>query len=106
MVEQPLDYVWSSYRINALGKQSELCSPHLIYIGLGSDPKGRQANYRELVEHHVEGKLLEEIRLVTHKGMPLGDARFKAETERLTGRRMTVKKMGRPVGWRKKQVVC
>jgi len=34
--------------------------------------------------------------------MALGNGRFEAEIESLTGRRMTAKKMGRPVGWRKK----
>ncbi len=106
MVDQPSDYDWSSYRINALGKQSELCSPHPLYIRLGSEPKERQAYYRELVEHPVEGKLTEEIRLATHKGLALGNERFKVEIERLTGQRMTAKKMGRPVGWRKKKVDC
>ncbi len=28
MVEQPSDYSWSSYPINALGKKSELCTSH------------------------------------------------------------------------------
>ena len=50
----------------------------------------------------LEGKLLEDIRLAANKGMALGNGRFEAEIESLTGRRMTAKKMGRPVGWRKK----
>jgi len=32
IVEQPSDYVWSSYPINALGKTSELCTPHPLYL--------------------------------------------------------------------------
>ena len=36
----------------------------------------------------------------------LGNERFKVEIERLTGRRMTAKKMGRLVGWRKEKVDC
>jgi putative transposase len=35
--------------------------------------------------------------------MVLGNGWFEAEVESLTGRRMTAKKMGRPVGWRKKK---
>ena len=102
MVGQPSDYVWSSYSINALGKKSELCTPHPLYLALGSEPKERQSNYRELFKYHVEGSLLEDIRLATNKGLALGNERFEMEVERLTGRRMTAKKMGRPVGWRKK----
>ena len=103
MVEQPSDYVWSSYPINALGKASELCMPHAAYLALGKDAKERQTSYRELFKHHVDGKLLEDIRLAANKGMALSSERFKAEIENLSGRRMTAKKMGRPVGWRKEK---
>lgn len=103
MVEQPSDYVWSSYPINALGKVSELSTPHAVYLALGKDANERQASYRELFKHHVDGKLLEDIRLAVNKGMALGSERFKTEIESLSGRRMTAKKMGRPVGWRKER---
>ena len=35
MVEDPSDYIWSSYKINALGKTSDLCTPHPEYLRLG-----------------------------------------------------------------------
>ena len=76
--------------------------PHPLYLALDSEPKERQSNYRELFKYHVEGSLLEDIRLATNKGLALGNERFEMEVERLTGRRMTAKKMGRPIGWRKK----
>ncbi len=104
MVRQPSDYVWSSYSINALGKASELCTPHAVYLALGKDANERQLSYRGLFKHHVEGKLLEDIRLAVNKGMALGDERFNTEIENLSGRRVTAKKMGRPVGWRKERV--
>jgi putative transposase len=102
MVEQPSDYAWSSYSINALGKESELCTPHHLFLALGSESKERQSNYRELFKYHVEGEFLEAIRLAINKGLVLGNERFEMDVERLTGRRMTAKKRGRPVGWRKK----
>ena len=34
MVEDPGEYVWSSYQINALGKESDLCTPHSEYLRL------------------------------------------------------------------------
>ena len=101
MVEQPSVYTWSSYAVNALGKTSELCTPHPLYLALGNEAKERQANYRELFKHPVDGKLLEEIRQTANKGMALGNDRFKVEVERLTGQRVTPQKMGRPVGCRK-----
>ena len=102
MVKHPSDYSWSSYPINALGKESNLCTAHPLYLALASESKERQAIYRELFKYQVEEQLLEDIRFATNKGMVLGNERFTAEIESLTGRRMTAKKMGRPVGWRKK----
>ena len=94
MVEQPSDYVWSSYSINALGKKSELCTPHPFYLALGREPKERQSNYRALFDYPIEGALLEAIRGATNKGLALGNERFEEEVESLTGRRMTAKKRG------------
>jgi putative transposase len=68
IVGKPSDYVWSSYSINALDKKSQLCTPHLLYLAFGSEPKERQASYRELFKCHVEGALLEDIRLAINKG--------------------------------------
>jgi putative transposase len=104
MVVQPSDYIWSSYQINALGKESELCTPHDCYLALGRDAAQRQANYRELFQSHVDGELLESIRLAVNKGFVFGNSRFAEEIEYLTGRRMAASKVGRPVGWRKLQI--
>ncbi len=102
MVKQPSDYFWSSYSTNAFGKPSALCQHHSLYMRLANSREDRLENYRELFRHHVEGKLLEEIRSATNKGMALGNERFKEEIKHLTGRRMQAKKAGRPTGWRKK----
>ena len=103
MVEDPSEYVWSSYQINALGKESDLCTPHPEYLRLGSTKDERMKNYRALFAHHVESDLLDEIRSSTNKGMAIGHDRFKDEIEVLTGRRLKAKKVGRPIGWRKKR---
>jgi len=42
-------------------------------------------------------------RILLNKGMALGSDRFKEEIEALTGRRLSPKKVGRPVGWRKEK---
>lgn len=103
MVADPGEYRWSSYQINGLGKVSTLCTPHKEYLSLAKEPSERQKSYRELFVHHVDGKLLEEIRTNTHKGMAVGNDRFKEEIEALSGRRLKPKKRGRRVGWRKKR---
>ncbi|WP_040727256.1 transposase [Thiomicrorhabdus sp. Kp2] len=102
MVQEPSEYAWSSYQMNALGKQSKLGTPHPLYLALGVDEKRRQSAYRDLFTGHVLGvKLIEEIEQATLKGMALGNDQFKAQIELLTGRRVSPKKPGRPTGWRK-----
>ena len=101
IVADPGEYRWSSYQINALGKFSNLCTPHPEYLRLGVEQLERHKNYRALFVHHVDGELLEEIRSNTNKGMAVGHDRFKEEIEGLTGRRVKAKKRGRPLGWRK-----
>ena len=101
MVHDPDDYRWSSYRVNGVGWQSDLCTPHQEYTSLGKNHQERQQAYRFLFTKDIEDELLDEIRLSTHRGMALGSERFKAGLESLTGRRLTPKKRGRPVGWRK-----
>ena len=103
MVADPSEYTWSSYQINALGKISNLCTPHPEYLRLGITKDKCMENYRALFSHHVGGELLDEIRSSINKGMAIGHDRFKDEIEVLTGRRLKSKKAGRPVGWRKKE---
>ena len=73
-----------------------------MYLALARDSTERQKNYRELFKYQIEGQLLEDIRSATNQGMVLGNERFTAAVESLTGRRMTTLKMGRPIGLRKK----
>ena len=58
MVPDPADYSWSSYQINALGKSSDLCTPHSEYLGLGSTQCERLKNYRALFDHYTDSRLL------------------------------------------------
>jgi len=102
MVKDPSEYLWSSYRINALGEISNLCIQHPEYLRLGKTKDECMKNYRSLFSHHVEGGVLEEIRSGINKGTAVGHDRFKDEIEKLTGRRLKPQKVGRPVGWRKK----
>ena len=104
MVTEPSEYRWSSYQINALGKVSNLCTPHPEYLALGLESLVRRKNYRALFIHRVDGELLEEIRANTNKGLAVGYDQFKDEIELLTGRRVKAKKRGRPLGWRKEKI--
>ena len=103
MVAGPGDYPWSSYPMNALGRESDLCIPHSEYLRLSERKAYRLRKYRALFEHCVEDDLLTEIREGLNKGMALGNDRFKDEIAALTGRRLKPKQAGRPVGWRKRK---
>jgi len=98
MVQCAADYKWSSYQINALGKKSTLCSPHSLYYRLGTNSEQRMVEYQKLFDTALVSEQLSEIRATTQKGMALGGNKFKAEIEKLTGRRMTEGKRGRPKG--------
>lgn len=45
MVEQPLDYRWSSYHCNANGRYNKLISHHEIYALLGKNIESRTQAY-------------------------------------------------------------
>ena len=73
-------------------------------MALATDESQRQRIYRALFKYQVDSKLIENIRQSVNKGMAIGSVRFKQEIAALTGRQMTEKKRGRPVGWRKAKV--
>ena len=96
MVDDPCEYQWSSYQVNALGKASLLCTPHPAYLAIHPTEKARQTCYRALFKHHLDTKIIEDIRQATHKGMAIGNEKFKDEIEKLTGTNMRPKRIGRP----------
>ena len=96
MVNSPEKYKWSSYQVNALGKKSQLCSPHELYLALASNYNDRLQEYRQLFSRVLSTGFLTEIRQSSNSCMALGSEKFKQEVELLTGRRMQAKKNGRP----------
>ena len=71
MVEQPGDYLWSSYRANALGAPDPVISPHTLYLASASDPAQRQHHYRHLFDSPLPEDTVEAIRQQTRRGHPL-----------------------------------
>ncbi|WP_193162661.1 transposase [Microbulbifer hainanensis] len=96
MVSDPADYFWSSYTSNALGKKSNLLTPHTEYLRLGQYPKQRRERYRGLFSGHLDHKLTAHISAAVNKGLALGSDRFKEEIERQYRRRVTPAMAGRP----------
>jgi hypothetical protein len=89
-------YRWSSYRCNALGQADPVITPHARYLALHrSEDEGREA-YRALFRAHLDPEEESRIRRLSEMGMPLGNDRFQARIEELTGLRLGQAKRGRP----------
>ena len=96
MVEDPAHYRWTSYRSNALGQDDQRLTAHPLYLSLGRSNKARQAAYRALFRAQLDRAALDDIRLALHQSQPLGNARFYARIENMTGTRREAKPRGRP----------
>ncbi len=96
MVDDPAHYRWTSYRHNALGQANPYLTPHPLHLALGPDDKARQAAYRDLFRAELDRKAIDDIRLALNQNQPLGNARFYARLEKMTGQRCEARPRGRP----------
>ena len=96
MVDDPALYRWSSYRANALGQLDALIKPHKLFSRIAINEQERQAAYRVLFKHELDGNAIADIRLALAQGQPLGNGRFLETIERMTGQRRETKPRGRP----------
>lgn len=94
MVNDPAEYVWSSYRTHCFGETVDMWSPHSQYTRLDSDPMERQRCYRELFNLVLEETVIAEIRHAVNTGFVLGTEKFKRQVEQLTGKRQQLLKRG------------
>jgi putative transposase len=51
MVQQPQDYAWSSFHVNALGEESGLITPHAEWLSLGRNEVERRRAYQDLFKN-------------------------------------------------------
>ena len=96
MVTDPADYQWSSYRHHAYGETDPMVTPHPLYLALGADPIERQAAYRGLFANSLEDAPVTDLRMALNQNQPIGNERFYAQIEAMTGQRRALKKRGRP----------
>jgi putative transposase len=89
-------YRWTSYRHNAPGQANPYLTPHPLYGATAKDEKERQAVYRDLFRTQLDNKAIDDIRLALNQNQPLGNARFYARIEAMTGQRREAKPRGRP----------
>jgi len=96
MVEDPAHYRWSSYRANGLGQADARLTPHELYHALGPNAPERQAAYRALFRAHLDREAIDDMRRALNQNQPLGNERFYARIEQMTGVRRETKPRGRP----------
>jgi putative transposase len=96
MIADPADYRWSSYRANALGEPNTILTPHPLYLALAADSGERHEAYRALFRTALEDAPLADLRLALNQNQPLGNDRFYAKIEAVTGQRREPRKRGRP----------
>jgi len=87
MVSHPAEYLWSSYRGNALGVHDKLLTPHSLFLALGETESERQAAYRALFEAHLDEKTLDEVRTALNNAWVLGSEHFKGKIAAQLNRR-------------------
>jgi putative transposase len=92
----PVDYPWSSYHANALGREDRLVSPHPVLLALAGDANARCAAYRALFRGPVDDRQLGAIRSALQTGTPLGNDRFRARIERALHVKVGYDRRGRP----------
>lgn len=97
MVDDPGNYLWSSYRANALGRDDPVVTPHAVYAGLG----GHDA-YRHLFMETLSDEMLQQIRYTGNSNTPLGAPAFVDEMARRLGGRPEPRRRGRPPANEKK----
>lgn len=88
MVSHQSEYPWSSYHHNAMNRVDDLVTPYLEYLRLGRTAEERQAEYRQLFEHHIPEHNIDEIRQATNKAWVLGGDQFKQWAQKQSGRRV------------------
>ena len=103
MVEQPLDYRWSSHSQYVGPRSDRLVTPHALYWALGNTPFSREAAYAELVQAGVSRDQQSALINATLKAWALGDDAFMQQLEGQTTRRLLKGKAGRPFSKPKEQ---
>ena len=62
IVKHPKDFIWSSYKTNALSKPSRLIKPHFLYENLGTTIAQRCKTYRRIFFDGLSGDEIHRIR--------------------------------------------
>jgi len=73
------------YLSSAFGQSVQMWSPHKEYLALGNTRRLRLKAYQQLFLSEMGSELITNIRNALNTGLVLGNDRFRAEVEQLTG---------------------
>lgn len=96
LIATPGGYLWSSYAANALGKPTNLVTPHPLYMGLGKTAPERCSIYRNMVAEALPELEMQAISAATHYCSPLGSDTFREHLETELGTSIGQASRGRP----------
>lgn len=96
MVNDPAHYRWSSYCHNALEQTNSYLTPHPLYTTKGRNDSERYAAYRDLFQDQLDSEAVDDIRFALNQNQPIGNSRFSAKVEAITGQKWEAKPRGRP----------
>jgi len=88
IVSSPDQYLWSSYKANAIGDTNSLIKFHPLYISLGSNNERRQLAYQQLFSQELPQRTVNDIRIKTNGGWVLGTDLFITQFEKNINRRL------------------
>ena len=97
LVEQAVDYAWSSHGHYIGQRVDKLISPHPLVWGLGNTPFAREAAYADLVRGGISASQQVQLTDAALRGWALGNADFVKNLQDLTPRRVSRAVAGRPV---------
>lgn len=98
MVKHPGDYLYSSYRRNALGKPDNFLKAHSVYESLATTREQRLTAYKTLFADEIDPDMLDLVRSTANACLVLGNEEFKNQIEAMLGRSVRPGKAGRPPG--------
>lgn len=96
LVDDPLQYRWSSHRHYACGVHNPLITRHAVFERLAEDEAARRGAFVALFQAALDVQTLERIRMTVKQGWALGSEDFLNQVETTLGRSARAPKRGRP----------
>jgi putative transposase len=94
LVNNLKNYIWSSYRHNALGETDVLITKCKEYMALGAGNEARQKAYQASFYKSLTPEILHTIRRQTQRSLPLGETSFIEQVEQVLGIEIKVRARG------------